>query len=474
MNVVGIYPQKLGGDNIIVRSTIGEPIGLGKMLAIAESYGHQIKYYPFIEISVNLLIEEIINFDPDICLFSLMTSQVNLAKEIASKLKQRKLNVIVICGGYHPGADVPIEEPFDIYVKGEGELTFEILLEHLEKEKKINDIPGISYKGSSGIKISNDKPPRIRKIDNYPNSVRNKHLLEKKYYGLIYPNDIKQKGFAYIEYGRGCLYNCNFCCKNVVWGNELVYRDPHSVALEMLELKKKYKVNLLFFCDLNFTMKEEKVFELCDELIKLNVNVSWFCMSNPTKITTDMLKIMKKAGCIKIMFGIESVSNNCLNFIHKPKGDYNILSKTAAIGILVHIFYVIGLPFENKKQILNSISTIASIPAHQIRICVSTPFPGSQWYNDLDKNLLEKDWALYDTENLIYKHKFLKPQDIDYLLLSIYKGFYLSPNYIEGVKEFLKNFKYYSKSFIRFFNILYDFGILTKKEKTKLLSDIQV
>ena len=55
MKIIGIQPQKIENINIVTRGTIGEPLGLAKILAIAESKGHEIMYVPYIN-SVNDLL----------------------------------------------------------------------------------------------------------------------------------------------------------------------------------------------------------------------------------------------------------------------------------------------------------------------------------------------------------------------------------------------------------------------------------
>ena len=136
MRIAGIYPLDTALDPKIQHS-IGEPVGLEYVLAVAEEEGHQAKLFVPIEesnggfenISEGEFIESIASYNPDIAAFSLMTCQFNKGKRIAAALKRIDPKLKTVAGGRFPsGMPRGINKPFDIFVIGEGEETFRELL----------------------------------------------------------------------------------------------------------------------------------------------------------------------------------------------------------------------------------------------------------------------------------------------------------------------------------------------------------
>ena len=248
-------------------------------------------------------------------------------------------------------------------------------------------------------------------------------------------------------------------------GNKIVFRDPINVVAEIKYLIEK-NVNLLFFTDLNFTANHRKVFDLCNEIIKNNIKISWFCMSNVnTADNIELLRTMSDAGCVKIMYGVESVSAGIKNDTKKNNNNlYQIMTQTASSGILCQILYMIGFPWENESDVYNAISQIVQIPAHQIRISIATPLPGSVWFNEMkQEKLCNADWSLYDTENFVWsKNKF---SDINSLIKDICRQFYTTNLYSERLDNFLLLYPKYTESFKYFFSSLFELGILENEHK---------
>jgi len=466
MRIVGIQPQKIENINIVTRGTIGEPLGLARILAIAESKGNEIMYIPYID-SLNDLLLKVENFSPDIAIFSLMTCQYPLGKEVAEKIKLLFPEVTVIAGGYHPSSNLKPSCPFDFFVKGEGEIPFEQLLSFLQNADpcvQLDKIPGISYYDENNTYISNP-PERVLDIDSFPLPIRSSAVFKQKYYSLVYPHHKNQTGFAYIEYSRGCFNRCSFCCKGSIYKeNTVVFRNPINVVAEIKHLMNQ-NVNLLFFTDPNFTSNHKKVFELCNEITKNRIEISWFCMSNiDTADNPELLKAMSDAGCVKIMFGVESVSDNIINDTQKSNRSlHRIMSQTASAGILCQMLYMIGFPWENESNVYNAISQIVRIPAHQIRISVATPLPGSDWFNNTSQEeLCNVDWSLYDTENFVWNRNVFS--DISSMTKNICHQFYTTSLYSERIGSFLHLYPKYTESFNSFFNSLVELEILKKNE----------
>jgi len=458
MKLAGIYPQRSIERNITIRNSFGEPVGIERILAVARQMGVETKLFIPYEKTIDELIEDIADFKPDICAFSLITCQYHDGQYIASRLKQENPELITIAGGDHPSAVKYVQKPFDFFVIGEGEATFQELLSGILGEKDFHKVRGISYWNTDGKPVITKPRPRITDLDAFPMALRYPEVLERsKYYGVIYPSPSQQKRHAYVEYGRGCRNGCFFCTKDCVWGKDVVYRSPEKTVLEMLKLKEEFDVNLFFFTDVNFTADSQKVLELCEEMETQNLKTNWFCMSNIETATEEVLYAMREVGCVKMMYGVESIDYSTLKKIPKPTDPdliHKALEMTCRTGMLNHILYMVGFPWDTEELIHNQILNLKSLPGHQIRISVATPLPGSRWFEEIDKKEIHDDCRTFDCENLIYKHPTLSQEKVSSLVEEFFRSFYENRFYVSLVKSTVLRFPRYKRSFEEYFPLL--------------------
>ena len=121
---------------------------------------------------------------------------------------------------------------------------------------------------------------------------------------------------------------------------------------------------------------------------------------------------------------------------------------------------MIGFSWEKESDIYAVVPQIIQIPAHQIRISVATPLPGSAWFKETKQE--NTDWTLYDTENLVWnKNNF---SDVNSVIKYICHQFYTTDFYTEKINDFLHLHPKDTESFDYFFNSLVELGILKENE----------
>ena len=118
---------------------------------------------------------------------------------------------------------------------------------------------------------------------------------------------------------RGCPFNCVFCSVHTVWGRKFRKRDPKQVVDEIELLVKKYGVKEIHFEDDNLTLDRERILKICKEIIKRKIDIKWTTPNGVAIWTLDeeVLKYIKKSGCYKLCFGIESADPTTQKFIRK-------------------------------------------------------------------------------------------------------------------------------------------------------------
>ncbi|MFC2070288.1 B12-binding domain-containing radical SAM protein, partial [Chloroflexota bacterium] len=241
------------------------------------------------------------------------------------------------------------------------------------------------------------------------------------------------------------------------------HRQAVDVVREMKYLQEVHGINLFYIIDLNFTAIRGKVLEFCNELDRQGVHSSWYCMSNLETTDAEVLKAMKQTGCFKIAWGVESTKDESRRRMKKSLFDGKVLNKSqvikklglsAEVGIINNIFYIIGFPWQTEDSITSESEALSSYPAHQINIGIATPFPGSQWYDEIDKDILNQNLDLYDRNHLVYRHATLTNEKLKLIQEQIHHSFYSSPEYLERVKCLITISPHFRDSFNDYFRFL--------------------
>lgn len=208
-------------------------------------------------------------YDPDIVGISSVTQNVNIAKEIAAKIKN-ELDVPVIVGGHHITA-LPnnLTEHMDIAVLGEGEQTFLELLEAYEEngldKEKLSKIDGIAYRCNKKLVIT-PRRELIRPLDRIPFPARD----------LLHTNSF------YMFTSRGCPYRCIFCSSSFFW-QSIRYFSPRYVVREITELVERYNAKFINLFDDLFIGNKRRLREIAQLLReeKLHQRVEFACWLEP-------------------------------------------------------------------------------------------------------------------------------------------------------------------------------------------------
>ena len=118
---------------------------------------------------------------------------------------------------------------------------------------------------------------------------------------------------------RGCPYKCNFCYHN---NDKIQYRDINNIIYEIEYLQKRYGITYIYFQDELFMSSRKRSKDLSEAFInaveigKLN-KFKWSCMGRLNFADEDLLKLMKKAGCVFINYGIEQFDDKALEAMNK-------------------------------------------------------------------------------------------------------------------------------------------------------------
>ncbi len=239
---------------------------------------------------------------------------------------------------YHNLDILIINDPFSV---------IENLITHLNIKSDLANVGGIAYRTQSNeIKINSELNSKVN-FNDLPLPAYDLLKTFKPYY--IYSPFLNP--YALVYTGKGCSFGCKYC--NVA-RTKYSGRTADNIVKELKLLKKLGKVKYVWFFDEIFTINRKRVIEVCKAILKERINIKWLCDSRVDLVDRDLLKLMRKAGCIGISYGVESGSQKILDLMNKGitiEQAEKALNWTRMANIPIQLNLVLGYIGENRKTL---------------------------------------------------------------------------------------------------------------------------
>lgn len=281
-------------------SGVIDEIGIQFIAAVIEQSGHEVIVMQNDENDIDYL--EIEDFKPDIVGFCMYYNNVDIIRNISSRLKEMFKDIVIVAGGALATNDnrrvMQYEAYIDYIIRGEGEATWLELIEVIESNGDISKVKGITYRGKKRIIDNLDREP-IKDLDMLPFPKRN----------LTGDNT-----YVYMSTSRGCVRNCSFCNSHDYW-KQWRGMSPKRVVDEM-EYLVNNGVNYIMLIDNSFEDSDGKCtrgLAIANEIIKRGLKIPYqvnFRAEFWKVITPEMIDTLKKSGLIAVSVGIETANEN--------------------------------------------------------------------------------------------------------------------------------------------------------------------
>ena len=372
------------------------PLGLGYIAAVLRKAGHAVEIYNRdVYHWPNEHLTKFLDDHP----FALVGTgtcggyrQYREVKRIAKAVRATKKRQMFVLGGHLVS---PEPEYFmklmdaDFIVIGEGEMTMLDLVEHLESGRPFGEVAGMAW-NDHGKCVMNAPRSQIEDLDSVPFPAWD--LFPMDHYTLQrMPNMAPQDRNGVMYSGRGCLFHCNFCYR---MEKGLRIRSAENIIEEIRQLKERYNVTYITFYDELLVNSEERVVDFCNKLIAANLDIHWECNGRLNFSKLGMLKLMKKAGCVFINYGIESLDEQALKNMNKNLTVKQITSgieNTLAAGISPGFNIIFGNIGEDEHSLQLGVDFLLKYDDHSQRRTIRpvTPYPGCPlYYYAIEKGLL--------------------------------------------------------------------------------------
>src|SRR3972149_889743 len=397
MKVVLCYPSMLPGQ----KPKYGlQPMGILYIATVLKQHGIDVEVLDAdIEgLTINEMVERILGAKPDLVGFSIMTPQLMSALEAAFWLKRARPSLPIVLGGAHISSTLDdtfsLADCFDFAVYGEGELTMVKVAKKIEQgglPDCIDGVPGVIYRNNKGEVIINSPRPFIMEIDSLPRI--DYDMLDITKYRLP---TVAGRYVLAMMMSRCCPFKCTFCDAPTTTGKKIRFHSPERAVEDIKYNYEKYGARSFAFRDSTFTANKKWVLRFCEAIIRSEIKIYWRCGTRVNCIDEELLKMMKRAGCYTINFGVESGHPKNLKNIKKEvaiEQIYDAHELARKYGIRSYSTFIVGSPGETDETMQTTIDLARRIRPSLAMFFVAIAYPGTAMYDQAVKEgIVEPRW----------------------------------------------------------------------------------
>jgi anaerobic magnesium-protoporphyrin IX monomethyl ester cyclase len=297
--------------------------------------------------------------------FSCYIWNIEQILRIVSDIKKISPLTLVVLGG--PEVSFGIFElmhdnpAVDFVVKGEGETTFQRLLEAVVSdnlpEHSFTGIDNLFFRDGVDI-VSNPATTGHLQLDTIPSPFEA---------GLI---DLA-KPLLYYETSRGCPFSCAFCLSSLEGAVRSFSMD--RIQRDLLFLMH-HNVSQIKLVDRTFNFDAVRAGEIWEFILRHNRGSHFHFEIAADLLSEDNLQTLARVpeNTFRFEIGIQSASENALERVGR-KADlsriiYAVRRLKAETKIELHLDLVAGLPGEDYEGFLASLQLLAFLDPHEIQI----------------------------------------------------------------------------------------------------------
>jgi radical SAM superfamily enzyme YgiQ (UPF0313 family) len=381
------------------------------------------------------LLEEAREARPDLVVISASSFDLDVANALARGIQDwEKAPVVIGIGqGMYLNRDWEDGHPefYDAILLGEPEVAFQGLLDSLIGGEE-------SWQEKYRELFKEGKRFMVQDLDALPFPTYTKEELES--YRSIYPVRLaKRVIWGFLIAGRGCPYACTFCSEvmRVSIGTKMRVRSGKNVVDEMEHLMGE-GCNIISFQDDSFSSSKIQVEDVCDELIRRKVGISWMARVRVDEVDYELLKLMKEAGCVLLGIGAEAGSQRIIDRVrktYKPKPWADLCRQTFGwtreLCIGTNAYYVLGNPSETREELESTVKLAMELNADSIQVHFHTPYPGSADWETFRREYPDVDpTSLFHYADPTFSMSEVDPKELVEIRSRFYKRYIMRPSFV--------------------------------------------
>lgn len=355
----------------------------------------------------------------------------------AEVIKRAQPQCKIILGGPHvhiyPEETIKLKN-VDFLIQGEGETAVLEFLDALEGRRPFSEVSGLVYRENGEIR-NNGIAPKIEDLDQIP--FPDRRFLPVEHYGSLLA---RGNHITTMFTSRGCPYKCTFCDRPmspIISGFR--WRSAKNVVDEIEDCVRLGISEILIYDD-TFSVRKDRVYEMCDEILARGLKIIWDVRAHVNTLDEKLLKAMKKAGCDRIHYGVESGNDRMLKLIKKNTTVRRVketFRQTRQAGIEALAYFIIGQQTETLSDIRDTMELAKELKPDYSHFTIFCPYPATEIYETgLATGVIKQDiWRKFAEgpkpgfELPVWEENFTR-QELYELIVKCYKSFYSRPSYV--------------------------------------------
>ena len=345
--------------------------------------------------------------------FTRNLSNIMFALSFARFLKKKYNPIIGIGGSFGAAIDLLGSkykgENIDFLVQGPGEVVLFELLIALKNRQRLTMTSTVSFSEDTRTLRAETKGLVKPDFTGLPlekykyrgmNSNYNKENLK-----IIEEFSQSETLILPFKFLRGCPFECIFCYES---SSKLsCVMPPPKVVPYLRELKQRYNPTGFFFLSDTINISKRYIDALCNEIISNKLEVLWSDCARVDYLDRDLIFKLRRAGCIRLIYGIETASPRMLEYINKNvdlERLEKVLKWTDEAGIWTGLEIICGLPHEREEDINSTILFLNKNRKYINRI----------YYNVFDlknRSKLFQDPVRYNIKNITGLYQYPKDDE---------------------------------------------------------------
>jgi len=324
--------------------------------------------------------------EPDVVGFSLCHNQSYLAEQYVRAIRKVRENIFLIAGGIFPTTDP--NEAFkhldvDAVAIGEAEYNLVNLMNAIPQGREaVYQTEGFYFRIPNGEVVKRKIPPLNPDLSKLP----------WPDYSIFDVNRVLKEsgGWLTMILSRGCPFNCTYCCNSVLMNlypdSKDYFRRPsveHAIRLIKHNLTYAIGVKGISFDD-DLLCQDKKWFLDFSRLYNHEIGLPYTMNARIETLNEDIIHALKNSGCRIVNVGVESgnewVRKNLLNRNYSNTQMEAAFSSLRAAGILTSSYNMIGLPFETRDQMLDTLRINKKLRPYRGACFYFFPYPKTRLY----------------------------------------------------------------------------------------------
>ena len=410
--------------------------------AYAPEYGRNVELAEFtINHYADDILQEIYRRRPDVVAFSCYIWNLQMIERVLEDLPRVLPEVQIWAGGPEVSYDAPEflkkHDCMTGVMMGEGEETFLELMEYWHGKKKLNEIPGITWRDGEGeIKVQPGRP-----------------LLDMNRIPFLYDElDDFEHRIIYYESSRGCPFSCSYCLSSI--DKSVRFRDAQTVVKE-LQFFLDRKVPQVKFVDRTFNCRHSHALTIWNYIREHDNGITNFHFEIAADLLNEeelaLLNTMRP-GLVQLEIGVQSTNQKTIEAIDRVMDFSHLCSVVKRVqsghNIHQHLDLIAGLPWENFGSFRQSFNDVYHLYPDQLQLGFLKVLKGSRMQEKAEEyGIVYHSDPVYEVfyTNWISYQEILELKQIEDMV-EVYYNSGQFPNTIRHLeKEFCDPFTMYQR-----------------------------